>query len=273
VRHMAWELAQPWSVTLAASLLLGVTLLVWAVHRRHMRALILIVAAAGTLVPGAVVADFFWPGFDRYLFMALILLATACMPVIADVSERLTPALQRSHVSQLALTSLLCWLALSTHATARFFSSDRAFAASMVSERPDDPTGYLLILETTAREQVSPEQRAYLRALAQRPLPPAISQKVALTAYANGMYAEAALCLETAYRGFPGDPWVRFSMLELRGAQHRFDEALELASGLLEDRSLCGSTRAKLLGWLAAPQLPGTVRQRIQGLLVSQPCH
>jgi hypothetical protein len=272
VRHLSWELSQPWSPTLVLGCLLALALLGWVAYGRRFRALILILGAGATLAPATIIADFFWPGFDRYLFIPTVLLLTAWLPPRAQPATPLPAVLQREPWATLLAGGLLVWLVFCDQRAARFFHSDADFAASMMIGRPDDPTGYLIALANTPEAQISDAQRAYLAMQSTRDLPVPISQKVALLAFQNGLYREAASSIEHAYRLAPDDPWIRFSLLELRGAQHRFDEALQQADRLLRDGSMCRSTAAKLHDWLDSPQLETAVRARVLALLAARAC-
>jgi hypothetical protein len=272
VRQLSWELAQPWSLASIAGLAVALGLSAWALRVGYHRTLALLIAAAGSIAPAVIVADFFWLGFDRYVFIPALLVLMALSP--AGVREPQAGATSGVLPRWLLAGSvaLSAWLVYCDHTIAGVFHNDDAFAAGMITARPDDPTGYLIAIGNTPAGRLGDAQRAYLQTQAQRELPSPIAHEVAVLAYKHGLYREAASTLEAAYARDAHNPWMQFALLELRGAQHRFDDALQLARALFANASMCHSTRAKLQEWLDAPSLPADVRLAVQQRLAAQPC-
>ena len=75
MRNLAWELAQPLSLSDHAVLLIGSGLLALLVWRRAFYGLVLLIGAAATLAPTVFVGAWPWQGFDRYLYLPACLLA------------------------------------------------------------------------------------------------------------------------------------------------------------------------------------------------------
>ncbi len=256
--HLLWELNEPGGAApylLLGFLLLGVVLLLM---RRYHRQVLLVLGAAATVLPAVLVADSFWMGFDRYLYLPTCLLALAALVARATAaSPETAPRLRQETKLWLASAALLAWLGVATYGTAQTFRSQHEFVWSIVKARPEDPTGYMLMAEDLVNEGRPTEAgRALMLAPKKLEWPPAMAHQAARIYLQAGLREQAAALVEQAAQAFPGDVRTRFDLLLLRGAQHRFDEALELARPLLVDSRSRDAVRLTLRGWLASGEVP-----------------
>ena len=259
MRFLGWELSGRGALPgLLASgfVLLSAVLLLW---RGRRRAAMLIAGAALTLLPAGLVGDAFWLGFDRYLYLPLLLLALA----LADAPwPGARPVLA---VGGPAL--LVC--AWGLWGTAATYASPVEFALGMATLRPGEPTGALM----TAREAVAagrPEAALALLdarpVVTDRPVPPALTHRLAGEYLGLGRPDRAAALIEEAAAAFPDDANLRFDLMTLRMGQRRVDEALALAEALRADPLRREATGAQLAQWAADPRLSEAVRERCRAL-------
>jgi hypothetical protein len=138
MRLLAWDLYQPWSVLEVvgfAGVCAGLVALLW--RRRH-RELVWVLGALGVFVPVLIVSEHFWLGFDRYLYLPVLMLSVPGARLWALVAERWP--WRRSLLVVVAGVALLLSSA-SKFLTATHYNSQEAFVASMARYRPEDPTG------------------------------------------------------------------------------------------------------------------------------------
>jgi hypothetical protein len=272
MRALSWEFEQPWTAAQAAALALAIALALWMLRAKRWDTLLLLAGAGASLAPTAIVAGYFWLGFDRYLYLPLILLLAALAPHAPALQARIEARAAAARPAlAVAAASLTAWFAYATWTTATFFAGNAAFAGALISARPADPSGYLIgaaSVDASGRAAVA----EYLRGLVGRDLPPAFVHAVALQQSRFGLYAEVKQTLERAAARFPDDAQVHFDLLELRGAQHRFSEGLALSKALLNDAHFCPATQAKLREWAADTALPDEIRQQLRSQLAASPC-
>jgi hypothetical protein len=272
MRAFSWELEQPWTAPQLCLLVGTLGVMLWLLCRAQLRAAILLLGAAATLAPSAAVADYFWLGLDRYVHLPFILLLMAAAPLAPRLQARLDglgPAPRRWLGT--ACAALLGWFALSSWSTATSFASQTEFSRALITARPADPSGYLVgaaSVDDAGRQAVI----TYLQAMSERDLSPAFVHAVVLAQARYGLHRAVVVTLERAARNYPDNAHVRFDLLELRGAQHRFHEGLELSDGLLRDARLCPVARAKLIEWDGERALPDSVRERLRAQLRAHPC-
>jgi len=226
--------------------------LLFLLVRRNARAAILVAGALGTVLPTAWVADSFWLGFDRYLYLPAILLFVAALPWLRA---------RRWWAWCLVPPALL---AVPLYATARQYRSHGTFAAALLDARPDDPGGYLI----AALDAVDRGDRAGAAAL-MRELPeptriPAVAHHAARIYLSIGDRAAAAALVEKAAAEHPDSPNLRFDLFVLRGAQRRWAEAAALARELSVDPARRRAVAEVIDGWLATGAVPVESRSLLQ---------
>ena len=252
MRFLAWEMSRPLDMPTVLAAVLPVLVLVFLLIRRNARAAILVVGAVCTLLPTALVADSFWLGFDRYLYLPAILLFAAALPWLR--ARRwwawclLPPAL----------------LAVPLYATARQYRSHRTFAAALVDARPKDPSGYLIAaLDSVARGDRA-EAAAVMRELPEPTRIPAVAHHAARIYLSIGDQAAAATLVEKAAAEHADSPNLRFDLFGLRGAQHRWGEAAALARELSVDPARRRAVAEVIDGWLASGAVPVEARSLLE---------
>jgi len=227
-------------------------------RNRRYRGVLLLLGAVAILAPTVVVADVFWLGFDRYLYPSAVLVLAAIAttrPLPPVLARRLRwPALGLVAVSALGLA-----------VTGTYFASPTSFSEARAARYPDDPAVILDLAAAFARAGRADDALAAIERLPPD-LPPATAHLTANYLHLLGRSDLVVIVLEDVYRRHPEHPFVRYDMIELRGAQSRFDEALALAAGLVEDPAFRAAVDRLLDRWLESGRLPPDIALRAQGL-------
>ncbi|MBM4318959.1 MAG: hypothetical protein FJ125_03140 [Deltaproteobacteria bacterium] len=274
MRLLCWELAQPWSAAQLALVIALALLAFLLILRGRPRPLLLLLGAAMTLLPVGLVADSFWLGFDRYLYLSACLILIAALPWAGGATlDQLLRGSSRTArgLALLGAASCLLLLGVAQRATARNLASQPAFVWSILAQRPEEPTGYLLASRQALAEG-DPELAG--RLLDRQPpvgeLPPALAHQLAAVQLAAGRPAAAAALVERTAARYPDDPNVRFDLLALRGAQGRWPEAVQLAGALLSDPRRREAVVGLVRGWLFTGLVPPGPRAELELLLPRQ---
>jgi len=125
---------------LAGAATLGLVLL--AVRARDFRAVVLVAGALLVIAPTVVVSRAVWLGFDRYLYMSMILVALAAGPHLQAFVVRLSrPRAVAGGLGALVLVAaaLMTWIASSS------YSDQETFENALLSTRPDDSVGFAYV--------------------------------------------------------------------------------------------------------------------------------
>jgi hypothetical protein len=261
MRSLSFELGPqaimhaPWVLALAA-------VAVWVVVRRHGRFGLHLLGAVAVLLPTALVSDFFWLGFDRYLAMPLVLLVTGCAPALRAWS------LDRARIG--AAAALAALLVVLTNVAGLAYAGRSEFVARMREARPEDPAGHLLAVEEDLRRG---DRQAVLETVGRIPqahVVGAAAHQLASILHRIGQPLLVTAVLEHAHARDAADPWLRYDMVELRGAQARFDEAFAIAAQLRDDAGLCRPVSALMQTWTDSARLPEGARARARQL--ARPC-
>lgn len=217
------------------------------VAARDVRGLLLVVGAFACLAPTAVVSRAIWLGFDRYLYMPLLMLGLAAAPhigrALARVPERLSGLVGIAHVL------VLFAAAAGTYVGSSAYRSEASFRAALFDERPRDAT-VIVYMACLANVQSSPaETHAWLRSLPSPPWPDAVVIPLVVCAERVGDPEILRRALEVGLRQAPDDPLIRAHGMRLRYRQGRIDEALALARTFEGDAALCPEVRRQLDLW------------------------
>lgn len=253
--------ARPLDTLLLTSVLLGLVVLLW---RRYFRASVLIAGALVSLVPVLMVRHLVWLGFDRYLYLPLLLLCLAALDLRVS-SPRVLVFARRLGV----VGSLLCGLA--SFGSARAYADQESWLASLVRTRPDDPSGYIM---TTAwfleHGDLARAESAVLRT-PRSDLSPALAHDLVTQLARLGHTEDATLLAEQSFRESPESRLSRYDALQASGLRGQLDRARELARLLGDDTVMCKPTRALLEAWLREPRFEAQ-RTRLRETLDSMPC-
>jgi len=261
MRSLAHELGPAAGAHLAALVIVVAAVAALAIKRR-LRALLHVLGAVAVLLPTALVSDVFWLGFDRYLYMPMILIVTACAPELRAIAIRRRAAL--GSASALAVLGVL------TAASGLAYASHEAMIEAMIARRREDPTGYLLGASERAQHGDPAGAFALVERIQADQLTGASAHQTASILHRLERPELVIMVVEEAHRREPDHPFVRLDLVALRGAQGRFDEALDLAERLREEPGFCDPVRAELEGWATASQVPAAERTRAAYL--ARPC-
>lgn len=260
--HLSWELPQPQPLLL---LLVPALVLALVLRRREWARGALLLGAAATMLPTALVADSFWLGLDRYLYMPLCLLAL--MPIVGSVvaPDAIEPTSGwRPSPGWALCAGVALILAGECALTAGNYRSQRVFAESILRGRPDEPTGYILVAEDALDHDDRDRAQQALALLPRKDLPPIMAHKVVQVDLAAGRTREAMALLEETASRYLLDPNVRFDLLALRAGQRRWDQVVQLAGDLARDPLRRPAVRDLCRRWLADPGLPPPVREGLR---------
>jgi len=255
MRLLAWETSRPAPLgeLLAAALPLLAMLLL--LLRREVRRAALVATALVALAPVALVGDSFWLGFDRYLYLPGILLAAAAIPLPG-----------RDRIFALATVVAVLGLGAATFVAARSYGSHSAFAASLLADRPDDPTGYIFVADDALVNRRPDVAAAVLGQIPDVELPASVAHQTARLLLRAGKGAQAAALIEKTAAALPGDANLRFDLLTVRAAQRRWPEVIELARSIAGDPARRKAVADLVDGWAREGQIPPDVRAALQGL-------
>jgi hypothetical protein len=265
MRALAWELHAGWPSVAVLAVVLGALVLLLA--RRRWRELALLVGAMLTLAPAAFVADENWLGFDRYLYVPAVLLGVTFVmswPIRPDVSTR-----SWRIILPLATAAIL---AVPLRAQARIYHSHRSWIEAMTTFQPESPITRLHAAHLALANGDRNTAVALADVLASESLPPALRHAAADLEIRLGRWERAGVHIEAASDAAPHMPRVCFDLLVWRGVEGRWDEALELAEGLVETASMCPAVQRLARSWIEQRQLPQRYLDRVRGRVLSVQC-
>jgi len=270
MRSLAFETVRSldsWEYAPAAALAFLLSIIVL---RGRTPSFILVAGAGATLLPCVLVSRAIWMGFDRYLYMPLMLVLLAAGPLsaaIAEViSERLLP------IVRFAIVLVLIALAASTNLASRPYRSHTAFYNAVIRARPRDVTARFSRVGCTLGD---PRKDAIIRREL-RSMPPFPWPKIALLqvvecASAAGALDVALPVAEEMTRLGHHDSVTRGFLMQGRYRQGRIDDALAIALSLRSDRRVCPEVRRQLQIW--HDQDPDPIRHaRLADTLASFRC-
>jgi hypothetical protein len=239
-------------------LLLCGGLVVVFVVRKEIRSALLLLCAGAVLAPALLVLHWIWLGFDRYLYLAVLL------AILALSESSLWTELGRFKKPLVAvLPFALVACAWSTWATSRSYASHQRFLGALMAQRPEDPSGRLMVARHLSHRGRRQEAGQLVTPLVDARLPPALARHLALTLALLHRHQESAAVIEAVYAREPADPYVQLDAFSLRLDQGRLDEAFRLAGQLRAYPSFCDVIRRLLLSrsssrfWTQAQRVRG----------------
>ena len=258
MRALAWSAVRSWElgeIVGAALVVLGFSALLL---RRDWGGLAYVTGAFCTLAPVAIVTRLIWLGFDRYLYMPLILILLALAPYLESLLRRPTSF----RWMPIAAASLILLVAsLNTRAASSAYRSHEAFLHALISERPDDPSARMFVAtDVLARGDKALAAQA-MEDFPDPPWPQANIIPQLFVAQALGDSAAYDRAIEYGSREYGADPFIRAYAMRWHYEAGRLDSALGLASAFPRDHSLCVEIARQLSIW--ARSAVDTDRSRI----------
>lgn len=174
MQSLAWELFQPFSMVewIGAGVFVAAGAALAA--RRDFGGLVLFAGFALTVVPCVIVSRAFWFGFDRYLYMPMILAFLAVAPHLVAAVEAVPR--RRTLWAGVAIALLLV-AALGTRTSSLAYINQTTYEAAMVDDHPDDPTViYYMALAAKKSGQLQ-RAREWLSKMPKPPWPVAIEDR------------------------------------------------------------------------------------------------
>lgn len=246
---LAWELSEPLTTPELLLLLLAAAGVVLLALTRHGRALLLLLGAAATLAPTVLVSSSFWCGFDRYLYMPLLLVALAL--VETPLGAKLSALGPRTLTIATAVLALV--LVVGTFFTARHYQSQAAFMASMIQLRPDDPSGYLFGAAWLAGAGQQDAAARMLESVPKRGLPRPLASALVTRLARSGRRDEAIVVLDDMAARYPDDPYALYDVVVTSIQRGDLTRAFAAAERLRGYRGFCDGVRSQLARALARP--------------------
>ena len=264
---LSHELSRPLELIDSCVLLAIATLLIGLVWKRRFRSFVLISAVLVSLLPVLMVRHMVWLGFDRYLYLPLLLLG------LAGAELRVAALTARARaVAVYAACALVLAFGMASFGSARAYASQSSWLASLVASRPDDASGYIMATSWfLQRKDFARAHQAVLRA-PREGLSPALSHDLTNQLMVLGYRRAAFELAEQTYRAHPNAGLARFDALQAIGSQGRFEEAYTLARSFQRDPVFCSPARDWLKSWLSEPKLPHEQRANVERLLTQLRC-
>jgi hypothetical protein len=216
------------------------------------------------------VSEHFWLGFDRYLYLPVLMLSVPGARLWALVAERWP--WRRSLLVVVAGAALLLSSA-SKFLTATHYESQEAFVASMARYRPEDPTASMFHLKALSGAE-GDAVGEYLKAT---PFP---DDAPALLVYMRSSYEFQANQVEEGVRRMNGalerdadNLYLRVLSLDVLFRARRFEDALALSAELLQNPVVCEHVTESLQEWRALPGfLPEGLWSELDRLIQGSVC-
>lgn len=258
MQSLAWSATRSWELgelTGAALLILGLLALI---VRRDWGGLAYVIGALWTLAPAVIVTRAIWLGFDRYLYMPMILILLAVAPYLESLLRR------PSSYRWLAITAgsvILLVAVLNTRAASAAYQSHEAFLHALISERPEDPTVHLFVAGELMDKDDKDFAARSLQSLPDPPWPKATIIPQLVLARKIGDAAAFDRAIAYGSREYADDPLIRAHAMRWHYEAGRLDSALDMARSIPSDHLLCLEVERQLTIW--AESGPTTERDRI----------
>lgn len=243
MQSLSWDMLRDLSLAEWCCGGLGLGCVIGLLVVRDWRGLGLTLAAAACLAPTVLVAFSIWLGFDRYLYMPLLLVTFMVSPHVTRAWTRFAGVVPR--VVPLAAAGVLAIAAFNTFLASRAYRDQATWLATLAAERPADPT----VVTFLAQEVGPPAAAAVLERLPPPPWPQSMIAPAITLAHANGLSDLAARVSEYGVRNYRSNPLiVALALRERYEAGHR-DAALALLSGLSAASPYCWEIEKQLGIW------------------------
>ncbi|MCA9645311.1 MAG: hypothetical protein KC492_31685, partial [Myxococcales bacterium] len=267
MQSCGWLATRPLSAMEWGCSLLMVLLVVAVVRRRDWSGLLLMGGAAATLAPTALLYNALWLGFDRYLYMPLMLLLLALAPHVVSFVDRADERARRlAAVGGWLLVLVACG---ATYTASTFYVDQPTWMTSGVSAEPENPTRYVMIARELFDNGHPAEARAALEFLPPPPWPRAVTFALLdLTLKLNSDELYESL-LQRASVSEPDHPGVRLHQVHHALHDGDLQRALELVPDL-GTTDACAELASHMRA--AAPRFTGEERERLTTAFEALPC-
>ena len=168
MQSLTWVLSGPWTVSDWLGLALAVSILSFLTYRRDWPGVVYWIGAILTLAPVVLVSAAFWLGFDRYLYMPMILASLSLRPYVVRAAAR-GPA-QRRALCILAF-GLIVFSVAQTHKASANYANQQTFEEALMRDHADDPTIHYYLATVAARRSKHKRMREHLSAMPPPPWP------------------------------------------------------------------------------------------------------
>jgi hypothetical protein len=171
MQSLAWELFLPFSLAEWVGAFVLLATVAALALRRDVGGVVLIAGFAATLAPSVMVSRAFWLGFDRYLYMPLILVVLAISPHVVAAVEAV-PRRRRLWVGVAGALVLLA--ALATRTSSLAYVNQTTFEAAITDDHPEDPTMVYYMASVATKSGSIEAGRRWLSRIPDPPWPVAI---------------------------------------------------------------------------------------------------
>lgn len=267
MQSLAWSATRSWELGELAGAALLILGLLALIVRRDWGGLAYVTGALCTLAPAAIVTRAIWLGFDRYLYVPMILILLALAPYIDSLLRH------ASSYRWLAITAgsvILLVAAVNTRAASAAYQSHEAFLHALISERPDDPTVHLFVAGEFLGKGDKDLAAQSLENFPGPPWPKATIIPRLVLAQTLGDSAAYDRAIAYGSREYAGDPLIRAHAMRWHYDAGRLDSALDLARSFPRDHSLCVEVAHQLSIW--AESGPANERDQLLEVAGSLEC-
>ncbi len=270
MRLLAWETLVGWTPARAALLTTAGMGLLVLLFTGRLRALVLLGGALLCLLPTGHVAEHDWMGFDRYLYMPLLL---GMIALVIEVQP--APAGAISRPTRIAGAAVAALLAVGLHAQSRVYHSQLEWTAAILDGIPESGAGHLRLAEFHLANNNPALAAQAMEALPlSASLPAAVLHSAAAKWLRLGVPSRAVEVVELAAATYPDNVLVAYDVLAVRQHQRRWDELERIAAPLLASPRDCAPALALVDAWLATPgALDDAVRPRFEAMAAASACH
>ncbi|MEM7434394.1 MAG: hypothetical protein AAF436_04510 [Myxococcota bacterium] len=166
MQSLSWVLFGPWEWPEVVALAAGLGVMALLARRRDWASLVYIAGAFVTLAPVVAVSRSFWIGFDRYLYLPLMLLSFGVAPYLGRALSRV-PVKVGLAVAVAALTLA----AIQTHTASSAYADQEAYDRALERDHPTDPSIRYYFARAADRRGDEAQLRAILDGMPGPPWP------------------------------------------------------------------------------------------------------
>ena len=234
MRLLNWEVSQPWTVAQVVSLGAAVTVGVYLLARRRYAHLVIAMGAVVVLAPTAAVCNYFWLGFDRYLYLPMVLLALAGLPVLAERLSR--PA--RGVALPLAVATVV-GVSFASFFAASFYEGHEEWVEAVVTQRPEEPTGYIMAANYLNEVGNKPAAAQVLGRMPVVPMPAALTHEAIEAASSSGRGDLLLRLVQQGIEQHPNSPNLVVDAMKLANGRGDWLRLAELSDRVLGRPRYC----------------------------------